>query len=288
MSKFAQLSNKDVRQFAENIETFASKRGVKVGLEFGGSHPKLTFEKGERNRKYVIPSTPSDNRALLNLGSDIRRMFNTMGWVEEVDTSGATFHNPSQGPASEVKTHAPPRLVTKEKEPEMTMTPPPLSRPDAPNVRGWEVPEVPECAKGPQTKGGKKSGEYAAFADKRARWCDTVRRAGASWEEIVAGLARAGHITNEDAVSQGLYVWKRRNGTLETVRTSAKAKTANIGLNDNLRDQIFSAVEKVIEKRLALATAERDEAIEKMIEMELERDQYKNAFETIQKVMKGV
>jgi len=281
VSKFGQLANKDVRDFAENIDTFAARRGVKVGIDFGGSHPKLVFEKGERSRKWAIPSTPSDTRSLLNLGADIRRMFNTMGWMAEepeVETTEAV----------EVKTHAPPRLVQKDEESAMTMTAPPLSRPDAPNVKGWEVPSIPECAKGAQTKGGKKTGEYAAFAEKRARWADIVLRAGGSWEEIVAALGVAGHITNKEAVAQGLYQLRRKNSILDTVRTGAKSKVADVSLNDNLRDQIFTAVEKVIEKRLARAVAERDEAIEKMVEMEMERDQYKNAFETIQKVMKGV
>lgn len=287
MAKFSSLS-KDAREFAENIEEWAGKRGVSVSVEHGGVHPRLVFEKGARTRHYVIAGTSSDRRAHLNAAADIRRMFRDEGWEEiverevsvRVNDRGATFHNPSSGAASPVTRPAIPEQQTAQV---VNMTPPPLTSPDAIHVLGWQVPFVPESARQTQsTRGGRKGPEYVQFTVHRNHWVKTVLRAGAGWPEILDALSRAGHTTNELALKQSLAKHDLRQNVAQVV----KRGQANQKPISDLLEKLNEIVGQIVVRSTENLTSEIEALTARLEKAERERTEYKDKYDTIKGVLK--
>lgn len=283
--------NPKVRQLAERIEAMAEKCGVHVSWHHGGVHPYGLFERNGHSRKHTIPSTPSDHRSEDNCLSDVRRMFRDMGWqILEEQKKVATTTNPSFGDAAPVKRvdlngtidHSPrPAPVAAAPTPNK-MTPPPLSDPRAIHVNGWEVPLIPEIAKGSPTK-GRKSKEYVDFVTRRAQWADTVLRSGGRWAQIIEALARAGHETTQGAIEFSL----RRRDLRKQTADAAKAKVGNTS-TEAIRDKMLSIVDAMIEKKMAIVSAERDALLERVIELESERDDAVEKLKQFKKLLSDV
>jgi len=289
MAKFSNLS-KDAREFAENIDEWASKRGVTVSVENGATHPRFVFERGTRTRHFVFSSTPSDHRSRLNESSRIRRLFEEENWEEIVERRvevrandrGATFHNPSSGAASPVTRPFIPHQP-KEAEPVVVqMTAPPLSHPDAIHLLGWEVPFVPECAKSSVQHGGRRSQEYVDFTVKRTHWVNTVRRAGADWPEIIQTLAKAGHNASRGALEQAIH----KTRVKDTVETVLKRNTSQQKPINDLLERMNDIVRQIVERSTSNLVVEVEALTAKLEKAEQERAEYKDRYDTIKGVLK--
>lgn len=66
-----------VRQYERTAERFGCSV-VDVSVT-GGKHVKMTLRHGDRTRFFILPSSPSDHRFLLNYRRDVRRWVYRMG-----------------------------------------------------------------------------------------------------------------------------------------------------------------------------------------------------------------
>ncbi len=277
--------NPKAKPLAERISALAEKCGVHVSWHMGGVHPYALLEKDGVSRKHVIAGTPGDHRGEENNLSDLRRLFRSVGWfildenIQE-STYAATTVN-----ALPPKDYAPPRKVTPDEEQvPAKQTPPPLSDPRAIHVNGWEVPHIPDIAKGKATP-GRKSQEYIDFLVHRDHWVSVVMRSGpgGNMENILDALSRAGHETTEKALRKRIQM--RAAG--ERVSNTVKARVGNVS-TETIKEKLMEMVDSLVAKKLAIVSAERDELLEKLIETEEERDEAVQKLQNFKKLLSNV
>lgn len=192
---------KGAKTIAEAIEEVARERSVPISFYMGGKHPYALLSKGGKSAKVFFSGTPGDNvRAAMNQRTETRKICNRNGWlapvaeeqmeqpVNLIQTGLSKFDavKPSSGAAS-------PAVISV--------------------LRGFPVPDVPAIGRRTHDpRSGRPGEEYMKWLEVRDVFIYNVRKAGATFDEIVKALNGAGCPITRAASEQAVYKIERQRG----------------------------------------------------------------------------
>ena len=82
------------KDFRKAVLAELDRHGVKAKIVFGGKHQFVVFHANGQRRRYPIPLTPSDGRALKNCLAEIRRILGVKNTRPK--STRAKTHRPKQ------------------------------------------------------------------------------------------------------------------------------------------------------------------------------------------------